>query len=49
MRFIYFVGTAGSGKSSLIYAFQEWLTLQGLDSVIINLDPGVEHMPYQPD
>ncbi len=49
MRFIYFVGTAGSGKSSLIYAFQEWLTLQGLDSVIINLDPGVEHMPYEPD
>lgn len=49
MRFIYFVGTAGSGKSSLIFAFQEWLTLQGLDSVIINLDPGVEHMPYQPD
>ncbi len=49
MRFIYFVGTAGSGKSSLIYAFQEWMTLQGLDSVIINLDPGVEHMPYEPD
>ena len=49
MRFIYFVGTAGSGKSSLIYAFQEWLTLQGLDSVIVNLDPGVEHMPYEPD
>ncbi len=49
MRFIYFVGTAGSGKSSIIYAFQEWLTLQGLDSVIINLDPGVELMPYEPD
>ena len=49
MRFIYFVGTAGSGKSSLIYAFKEWLTLQGLDSVTINLDPGVENMPYEAD
>jgi GTPase SAR1 family protein len=49
MRFIYFVGTAGSGKSSLIYAFQEWLTLQGLDSITVNLDPGVENMPYEPD
>ena len=47
MRFIYFVGTAGSGKSSLIYAFQEWLTLQGLDTVTVNLDPGVENMPYE--
>jgi len=49
MRFIYFVGTAGSGKSSLIHAFQEWLTLQGLDSVTVNLDPGVENMPYEAD
>ncbi|HUT26930.1 MAG TPA: ATP/GTP-binding protein [Methanomassiliicoccales archaeon] len=49
MRFIYFVGTAGSGKSSLVYAFQEWLTLQGLDSITVNLDPGVENIPYQPD
>ncbi|MCX6651334.1 MAG: ATP/GTP-binding protein [Methanomassiliicoccales archaeon] len=49
MRYIYFVGTAGSGKSSLIYAFKEWLTLQGLDSVTVNLDPGVENMPYEAD
>jgi hypothetical protein len=49
MRFIYFVGTAGSGKSSLIYAFKEWLTLQGLDCVTVNLDPGVENMPYEAD
>jgi GTPase SAR1 family protein len=49
MRYIYFVGTAGSGKSSLIYAFQEWLTLHGLDSITVNLDPGVENIPYEPD
>ncbi|HEY3420936.1 MAG TPA: ATP/GTP-binding protein [Methanomassiliicoccales archaeon] len=46
---IYFVGTAGSGKSSLVYAFQQWMTLQGLDCITINLDPGAEFIPYEPD
>jgi hypothetical protein len=46
---IYFIGTAGSGKSSLVYAFQEWMTLQGLDCITVNLDPGAEYIPYQPD
>ena len=49
MRNIYFIGTAGSGKSSLVSAFQEWMTLQGLDCITVNLDPGVEFMPYEPD
>ena len=49
MRFIYFIGTAGSGKSSLVWAFHEWMTLQGLDSIIVNLDPGAEYIPYEPD
>ena len=46
---IYFVGTAGSGKSSLVYAFQQWMTLEGLDCITINLDPGAEFIPYVPD
>jgi GPN-loop GTPase len=46
---VYFVGTAGSGKSTLVYAFQQWMTLQGLDTITVNLDPGAEHMPYVPD
>jgi GTPase SAR1 family protein len=46
---IYFIGTAGSGKSSLVYRFQEWMNLQGLDCITVNLDPGSEYMPYQPD
>ena len=25
------------------------MTLQGLDCITVNLDPGAEHMPYQPD
>lgn len=46
---IYFVGTAGCGKSTLTAAFSEWLQTQGYDSVLVNLDPGAETMPYDPD
>jgi len=49
MKLIYFIGTAGSGKSSLVWAFQEWMALQGLDSITVNLDPGAEYIPYEPD
>jgi hypothetical protein len=49
MHRIYFIGTAGSGKSSLVWAFQEWMTLQGLDSITVNLDPGAEYIPYEPN
>jgi GTPase SAR1 family protein len=46
---IYFIGTAGSGKSTLTYSFQQWLTRQGFNSIIINLDPGAENLHYVPD
>lgn len=46
---IYFVGTAGSGKSTLVRAFKEWMTLQGLDCITVNLDPGADFIPYDPD
>jgi hypothetical protein len=49
MKNIYFIGTAGSGKSSLVAAFQEWMNLQGLDCITVNLDPGAEYMPYEAD
>ncbi len=49
MKFIYFVGTAGSGKSTLVGAYKEWLEATGVDSVVINLDPGVDSLPYDPD
>jgi GPN-loop GTPase len=49
MQYIYFVGTAGSGKSSLVYAFKEWMTLQGFDCITVNLDPGAEDVPYDID
>lgn len=46
---IFFVGTAGSGKSSLTYAFQKWMNTSGLDVITINLDPGVDFLVYTPD
>jgi GTPase SAR1 family protein len=49
MIFIYFIGTAGSGKSHLTRAFQNWCELQSLNTFTVNLDPGVQKLPYTPD
>jgi GPN-loop GTPase len=46
---IYFVGTAGCGKSTMTAAFSEWLQTQGYDAVIVNLDPGADTLPYEAD
>ena len=46
---VYFVGTAGCGKSTMTAAFSEWLQSQGYDSVLVNLDPGADTLPYEPD
>jgi len=46
---VYFIGTAGCGKSTLAAAFSEWLETQGYDSILINLDPGVESLCFEPD
>ena len=47
--YVYFIGTAGSGKSTLAANFKEWFKLKGLDAIIVNLDPGAENLPYEPD
>lgn len=49
MKFIYFVGTAGSGKSTLVKAYKDWLDTTGTESITINLDPGVDMLPYDAD
>ncbi len=49
MSNIYFVGTAGSGKSTMVGAFKRWLDDNEIDSVTVNLDPGAEKLPYVPD
>jgi len=43
---IIFLGTAGSGKTSLVKAFSEWLKKREVKVACINLDPGVEELPY---
>ncbi|MFH1101535.1 MAG: ATP/GTP-binding protein [Methanobacteriota archaeon] len=47
--FAYFIGTAGSGKSTLVATMSSWFKLRGLDTVLVNLDPGAEKLPYTPD
>lgn len=49
MHTLYFVGTAGSGKSTLTQIFAKWLTDAKIRVGTINLDPGVLHLPYGPD
>ena len=46
---IYFTGTAGAGKTSLVQSFQDWLDQQGQDVVTVNLDPGNEAGNFEPD
>jgi hypothetical protein len=47
--YLYFIGTAGSGKSTLTSTFKRWMANQGLDAITVNLDPGAENLPYSPD
>jgi len=49
LKNIYFVGTAGSGKSSLVQSYKEWLDLNGIDAITVNLDPGADAVPYIAD
>lgn len=46
---IYVIGTAGSGKSTAVHAFQVWMNTQGFDAITVNLDPGAENLVYNPD
>lgn len=46
---IVFIGTAGCGKTSLTYAFGEWLKKElGVKVSYVNMDPGVYKTPYTP-
>jgi len=46
---IYALGTAGSGKSTFIAAMAEWMEKNGFKASLVNLDPGAEDLPYEPD
>ncbi len=43
---VFIVGPAGSGKSTLVSAFRDWLERNGFDVVAVNLDPAAEDVPY---
>jgi GTPase SAR1 family protein len=49
MIYIYVTGPAGSGKSTFTYALQEWMRNNQYEAITVNLDPGVENIPYRPD
>ncbi|MBO3757568.1 MAG: ATP/GTP-binding protein [Candidatus Brockarchaeota archaeon] len=45
---LFVIGTAGSGKTSLTSSIVDWLIRKGINAEAINLDPGVEFLPYEP-
>ena len=49
MKIIFVTGTAGAGKSLLVSKIQEYYTKNGAFAAILNLDPGVESLPYSCD
>ena len=49
MKTIFVSGTAGSGKSLLTSKLLEHYTNSGVFAAVLNLDPGVENMPYTCD
>ena len=49
MKTVFVSGTAGSGKSLLSSKLQDYYSKNGAFAAILNLDPGVESMPYTCD
>ncbi|MCR8488128.1 MAG: ATP/GTP-binding protein [Crenarchaeota archaeon] len=46
---VYIMGFAGSGKSTLVSSFAEYLSERKFSVACVNLDPGAEVLPYKPD
>lgn len=46
---LYFTGTAGAGKTSMVMALHQWMQTNGYDSIMVNLDPGNESTAFEPD
>ncbi len=49
MRAIFITGTAGSGKSLLTSTLLPWFAEKGASIASVNLDPGAQNLPYEPD
>lgn len=46
---MYVLGAAGCGKSTFTAAVLEWLSANGFSAQTVNLDPGADALPYEPD
>ena len=46
---LFVLGTAGCGKSTLVAAYADWMYRNQYSTTLVNLDPGVETLPYEPD
>jgi len=49
MYFVYVTGTAGSGKTSMVKTFGDWIEDHEMSVCRVNLDPAVEVLPYPAD
>ncbi len=47
--YVLVMGTAGSGKTTLVASYSKWLREWGEETRIVNLDPGAEVLPYKPN
>ena len=47
----YFIGTAGSGKSTITGALKNYVINRDpeITAITLNLDPGAKKVPYEPD
>jgi GTPase SAR1 family protein len=46
---VFFTGTAGAGKTTFVRAFADWMKSAGYESIVVNLDPGLENPSVEPD
>ena len=46
---LFVTGPAGTGKSTFCAGYKEWLIRGGYNVAVINLDPGAEFLPYDPE
>ena len=49
MYFAFFIGTAGSGKSTLVASLVDVFSENDYNVATLNLDTGVNWLPYTPD
>lgn len=48
VKAVFIIGLAGSGKTLLSFSLYEWFKMKKQDIAILNLDPGVIKVPYNP-